>query len=250
MRVAALYDIHGNLDALDAALDAVSESGADCIVVGGDVFPGPMAAESLDRLLALDIPCRWIMGNGDRAVLDERRGAAHDNLPAAVRAIVRWHAAALTVPHERAIAGWPATLRLDVDGVGRVMFVHATPRSDTEIFTERTPAAPLEPIFDDAEADVVVCGHTHMQFDRMIGRTRVVNAGSVGMPFGDPGAHWALLGPGVELRRTPYDQARAAARIQATQYPEAGDYANRYVLSQPTREQMQALYEVSTIARG
>lgn len=247
MRVAALYDIHGNLDALEAALDAVHQSGADVVVVGGDVFPGPLAAEALDRLLALDIPCRWIIGNGDRAVLEERRGAPSDTLPAGVRPIIRWHAEALTAAHERAIARWPATLRLEIDGLGRVLFVHATPRSDTEIFTERTPAARLESIFEAADADVVVCGHTHMQFDRMIGRTRVVNAGSIGMPIGDPGACWVVLGPDVEPRRTPYDFARAAARIQGSAYPGAAEYANEYVLNRPSRERMLELYERSSI---
>ena len=67
--------------------------------------------------------------------------------------------------------------------------------------------------------EVVVCGHTHMQFDRQMGRTRVVNAGSVGEPYGEPGAHWLLLGPDIQLRQTPYDLALAAERIVATAYP-------------------------------
>lgn len=248
MRVAALYDIHGNLDALDAALDAARHSAADLVVIGGDVFPGPLATEALDRLIALDIPCQWIMGNGERAVVNERRSVGSDALPESVRPIIRWHAAALTAAHERAIASWPTTLRLEIEGLGRVVFVHATPRSDTEIFTERTPAAHLEPIFDAADADVVVCGHTHMQFDRMIGRTRVVNAGSVGMPFGDPGAHWALLGPEVELRRTPYDLERAAARIGSSSYPGAAEYAEQYVLNRPSKERMLDQYGKSSIS--
>ena len=238
MRVAALYDIHGNLDALEAVLGELRRNGAELVVIGGDIFPGPLATEALDRLLELDIPCRWIMGNGDRAVLDERRGASADAMPESVRPIIRWQAAALTAAHERAIASWPAMLRLEIDGLGRVVFAHATPRSDTEIFTERTPAARLEPIFDAADADVVVCGHTHLQFNRMVGRTRVVNAGSVGMPFGDAGAHWALLGPEVQLRCTPYDLERAAARIRSSSYPGAAEYAKEYVLNRPSKERM------------
>src|SRR5512147_299949 len=78
VRVAALYDIHGNLDALEAVLGELRRNGAGLVVIGGDIFPGPLATEALDRLLELDIPCRWIMGNGDRAVLDERRGASAD----------------------------------------------------------------------------------------------------------------------------------------------------------------------------
>jgi hypothetical protein len=75
-----------------------------------------------------------------------------------------------------------------------------------------------------------------MQFDRTIGKARVVNAGSVGMPFGEPGADWLLLGPDVELRHTAYDLARAAERILAASYPE--DFAARYVLNWPAAPQM------------
>ena len=71
----------------------------------------------------------------------------------------------------------------------------------------------------------VVCGHTHMQFDRMIGQTRVVNAGSVGEPFGESGAYWLLPGPDVQLRCTSYDLTKAAELIRATQYPQAQESA-------------------------
>jgi hypothetical protein len=73
-----------------------------------------------------------------------------------------------------------------------------------------------------------------MQFDRTIGRTRVVNAGSVGMPFGEPGAYWLLLGPNVELRQTPYDLTTAAERIRDTKYPQADEFAMHNVLQPPT----------------
>lgn len=85
---------------------------------------------------------------------------------------------------------------------------------------------------------VVVCGHTHMQFDRMIGRTRVVNAGSVGMPFGKPGADWLLIAKGIQLRHTPYDLNEAADRIRESGYPEAGDFVARYLLNPPTEKEM------------
>ena len=85
---------------------------------------------------------------------------------------------------------------------------------------------------------MVVCGRTHMQFDRTIGRTRVVNAGSVGMPFGKPGAYWLLLGPDVELRHTRYDLAKAAKRIRATSYPQAQEFADHNVLQPPSEKEM------------
>jgi hypothetical protein len=77
-----------------------------------------------------------------------------------------------------------------------------------------------------------------MPFDRTVGRIRVVNAGSVGMPFGEPGADWLLLGPDVQLRHTPYDLARAAERIRDTAYPQAQDFAARNILRPPSEGEM------------
>ncbi len=105
----------------------------------------------------------------------------------------------------------------------------------TEIFTRLTPDERLLPIFGTLGVALAVCGHTHMQFDRTIGTVRVVNAGSVGMPFGEPGAYWLLLGPDVQLRHTPYDLAVAARRVRATTYPQAEEFAARDVL-QPRTE--------------
>src|SRR5262245_65767576 len=113
------------------------------------------------------------------------------------------------------------TLRLEIAGLGQVLFCHGTPRSETEIITPRAPQERLRELFDGAGVSVAVCGHTHMQFDLMAGGTRVVNAGSVGAPFGTPGADWALLGDDIHLRRTVYDFERAAERVRATSYPEA-----------------------------
>jgi predicted phosphodiesterase len=119
-----------------------------------------------------------------------------------------------------------------------VLFCHATPRNDTEIFTRLTPEERLLPLFAGLGVSTVICGHTHMQFDRMIGRVRVVNAGSVGMPFGSPGADWLLLGPGIELRHTLYDLEQAAERIRGTSYPQAEDFAARNVLRPPSEREM------------
>ena len=119
-----------------------------------------------------------------------------------------------------------------------MLFCHATPRNDTEIFTRLTSEDRLLPVFEGLNVPLVVCGHTHMQFDRTIGRTRVVNAGSVGMPFGEPGAYWLLLGPDVQLRHTPYDLTTAAERIRDTKYPQAQDFAARNVLQPPSEAQM------------
>jgi predicted phosphodiesterase len=193
MRVAALYDIHANLPALEAVLGDIRQAQVDQIVVGGDVVPGPMGRETIACLLDLDIPALFIQGNGDREVVSQISGIETDwfrSSPERWREPVRSSAQQLDAKHARLLADWPKTLSLEIPRVGEVLFCHATPRNDTEMFTRMTPEAALLPVFAEVDAPVVVCGHTHMQFDRMIGKTRVVNAGSVGMPFGDPGAYW------------------------------------------------------------
>jgi predicted phosphodiesterase len=239
--VAALFDIHGNLPALDAVLEEVRRAGVDAVVIGGDVFPGPMPLEVLSRLADLDERVSFIKGNGERLVLASKSGDDISEVPPAYRDVVHWGASILGDDAAEKIAAWPATLRVQVDVLGDVFFCHATPRNDTEIFTRRTAEDRLLPVFRDVGA-LAVCGHTHMQFDRTVGTTRVVNAGSVGMPFGEPGAYWLLLGPGIELRRTAYDLNLAAERIRATRYPKAEEFAAVSVLRPPTEDEMLAAY--------
>ena len=238
MRVAALYDIHGNLPALEAVLEEIQRAHVDRVVVGGDVLPGPMFRETIARLLELDLPVHFIQGNCEVAVLEERAGALSEPLPEQAREIIRWTAQELPAEHAQILAGWPKTLRIEIPAVGDVLFCHGTPRHENEHFTRLTPENRLLPLFEPLEVQLVVCGHTHMQFDRMVGRTRVVNAGSVGMPFGEPGADWLLVGPEVELRHTSYELTKAAETIRRTDYPEAEEYATRYVLQPPSETQM------------
>lgn len=242
MRLAALYDIHGNLPALEAVLADVRALGVDRIVVGGDIFPGPLSIEVLERLIDLDIPCQFIRGNGDRAVLDTWRGAESTSLPASVLPSLRWLARRLDPALANIIAEWPATATVDFGGIGPVLFVHATARNDTDIVTRRTATDRLREHFAGVDADVVVCGHTHMQFDLQLDDKRLVNAGSVGMPFGERGAHWLLLDGNVALQHTLYDFDAAAERIRGSGYPEAEEFAARYVLAPPSEEEMLTLY--------
>jgi predicted phosphodiesterase len=242
MTVAALYDIHGNLPALEAVLREIRATKLDLIVVGGDVLPGPMPVETLTCLLDLETPVQFIQGNGEVAVLAELEGAAAYALPEQAREAVRWNAQQLSPEHTRVLASWPRTLRFQIPSLGEVLFCHATPRNENECFTRLTPDERLLPLFQGIGATMVVCGHTHMQFDRAIGQTRVLNAGSVGMPFGAPGADWLLLGPEVQLRHTIYDLPQAAERIRGTKYPQAEDFAVRNILQPPSEEEMLKLF--------
>jgi predicted phosphodiesterase len=247
MRVAALCDIHGNLPALDAVLDEIRQLGVDHIIVGGDVLPGPMPRETMARLLALEIPTQFVYGNGELAMLAQLTATDPSAvtywgttggfvLPEPMREMIRWTARQVR-EYQDVLASWPLTTSVEIGGLGTVLFCHATPRNETEIFTKRTPEERLVPVFAGVDASVVVCGHTHMQFDRTVGRLRVVNAGSVGMPFGTTGADWLLLGPGIELRKTSYDTTGAAEQFRRTDYPMVEEMAVRYILNSPPEEE-------------
>jgi predicted phosphodiesterase len=238
MRVAAIYDIHDNLPALEAVLQEIRHAEVDHVLVGGDVLPGPMPCETLACLVDLGIPLRCIYGNGEVAVPEQMAGKEPAAVPEPYRPIIRWTAKQLSPEHERLLSAWAKTLRVEIGGLGEVLFCHATPRNENEWFTRLTPEDRVLPAFEGVDAAVVVCGHTHMQFDRIIGGIRVVNAGSVGMPFGEPGADWLLLGPDIQLRHTPYDLTKAAERIRGTQYPQAQDFAARNVLYPPSAAKM------------
>ena len=235
--VAALFDIHGNLPALEAVLDDFRRLTIDEVIVGGDVFPGPMSIAVLDRLSRLEVPVRYIRGNGDRVVLAARAGRDISEVPKAFQDIVHWGAESLNDERDASMAAWPLTLRTRVQGLGEVLFCHATPDSDRQIFTKLTSESRLRPLFDPLDVAVIVCGHTHMQFDRYVGSKRIVNAGSVGMPFGKPGAYWALLGPEIELRHTQYDLRRATDRVRATRYPRAEEF-EKSIIAPPSEEEM------------
>ena len=238
MPVAAIYDIHGNLPALETVLEEIRRADVDRIVIGGDVVPGPMPRETLARLLNVEIPIQFIQGNGEVAVLEQMAGKEPAKVPEQFREVIRWTARQLDPEDQCLLASWPKTLRLEIPGLGKALFCHATPRNENEVFTRLTAEDRLSSIFEGVNATVVVCGHTHMQFDRMMGRIRVVNAGSVGMPFGEPRAHWLLLGPDVQFRRTPYDLAKAAERIRKTKYPQAQEFAEHNVLHPPSEKEM------------
>jgi predicted phosphodiesterase len=243
VRLAAIYDIHGNLPALEAVLEEIKQADVDRIVVGGDVVPGPLPQETIGKLLDLKCPIDFIHGNGELAVLQQFRGEVPSMMPEQVRPLIEWTARHLSSEYRRLFDRWPRTIQVELPPLGKVMFCHATPRNELEVFTAITPAEHLEPIFVGVDASIVVCGHTHMQFDRMVGDVRIVNAGSVGMPFGKPGAYWLMLGPDIEFRRTQYDLQKAAARVRQSNYPQAEQFATNNILNPPSEEQMLEVFK-------
>jgi len=236
VRVAALYDVHGNLPALDAVLAEVGTQDVDRIVVGGDVLWGPFQSECIAALRAHD--ALFVAGNCERDVL-----AAADTSSA-------WCRDQLTEGELDFVSRWPMTVELAVEGLGTVVFCHATPRSDIENLTRTSPDADVAKKLADVTADVVVCGHTHVQYDRRVsGGPRVVNAGSVGMPFqGEPGAFWALLDSDVELRRTSYDAEAALVSLASTGFPSAEEIFGDSVRGAASAESATAHFESKRVA--
>jgi len=228
--VAVLSDIHANLPALDAVLAEPDVAAADAIVLLGDIALGPMPAETLDVLAGLGERAVWVHGNCEREMVTVFDGG---NVPGPNGEQAAASAALIGRPYRDMLDGLPLTVMLDVSGLGQTLFCHASPRRDEEMVLVDSPPERWEAAFSGLDPGVraVVCGHTHMQFDRLAAGRRVINPGSVGMPYGPPGAHWALLGPGVVLRRTEYDTTAAAAQIAASRYPGGAEWAREYVLS-------------------
>ena len=221
MRVAALYDVHGMVQALDAVLAEPDLASADTIVIGGDVAAGPFPHETLARMRALGDRALWVRGNADR----ELNGWAREQLGEEGAAFLR------DLPRGQAL--------------GRVLFCHATPRSDEEILTAISPKEAWLEAFAGVDADLVVAGHTHMQLDRTVGDVRFVNAGSVGMPYEDEvAAFWTLIASDeVEFRKTPFDIERAAAEIEASGWPGAQEFVAENLFAAPSREEATRLFE-------
>lgn len=230
-RVVVLSDVHGVLPALEAVLAEPDVRSADLVVLTGDLAAGPQPVETLDLLDSLGDRAVWVRGNADRELVEMARGET-GSIP---DPIAPWAASALRPDQVEWLAGLPLSVVIDIAGIGLTVFCHATPRDDTEVVLVDSRPERWAEVFAVLDDDVaaVVCGHTHL-FSRLVDRRLVVNPGSVGMPYGGPGAHWAVIGgrERVSLRRTDFDLDEACARIAtASGYPEAGEWADVYVRS-------------------
>lgn len=227
--VVVLSDIHGALPALEAVLNEPEVTSADRLVLTGDIAAGPMPVETLDLLVSLGQRVIWVRGNADRELVSVARGGDCDH------EVSRWAGTQLRPEQVDLLAGLPHPVTLDVDGFGRVTFCHGTPRDDDEVVLVDSSLSRWAEVFSTLDPDVstVVCGHTHMPFQRLVDRRLVVNPGSVGMPYGQPGPHWALLRDGVvQLRRTQVDPEWLARRTtESSGFPGVAGWADDYVRS-------------------
>jgi putative phosphoesterase len=239
MRIAVISDVHANVPALRAVLADIEAAAPDAVVSCGDVAAGPLPGLTIGLLRGLDMPVYCVSGNSDRAMIE-----TFDGTPDAGGMLTAWASTQLTRDERDYLATFAATLTFDIDELGPVLFCHATPRSDEEVILATSSQHHLDAALAGVREPTVVCGHTHMQFDRQADRYRLVNVGSVGMPYGQPGAYWALLGPGVSLRRTSYDLQAAASEIRRTsRWPEAESFVAQSVLQPLSADEALAYFQ-------
>ena len=229
MRVAALCDVHGNLPALEAVLAELRSLDVDRIVCGGDVVAGPYPQDCLDRLRGVEAV--FVRGNADRYLVE-----MHDGTRVAEGGLIdEWVVTQLEPQHVEFLRSFEPTISLD-----GVLYCHATPQGDEPIFTERSPDERVRELLGDVEERTVVVGHTHMQFDRVVDGIRVLNAGSVGLPYGTANACWALVVDGEpQLRETPYPREAVSLSPYAKLEP---------FLTETPREEAIAFFESQAAA--
>jgi putative phosphoesterase len=234
VRIAVLSDVHGVLPALEAVLAEPAVRSADRIVLTGDHAAGPMPVETLDALAALEDRAVWVRGNADRELVTLRDGGE----TSVSDPIASWAAAQLRPDQVARLDSLPLSVTLDLGRFGRTVFCHATPRDDEEVVLVDSRPDRWTAVFStmDSSVSTVVCGHTHMPFMRLVDRRLVVNPGSVGMPYGGAGAHWALLDTSdaaVTLRVTPFDLDAACIRlVNESRYPRVAEFADYFIRSQ------------------
>jgi len=205
MRVAALYDVHGNVRALEAVLADAGD--VDVYLFGGDVFWGPWPGETLELVQSLGERAHFVRGNWERYLLEGRDDWTAQHVSADV------------------VREWPLTLTLD-----DVVYCHATPARDDAVVLPQLERSDWSAF----TASLTVCGHTHVQF----AVDRIVNPGSVGLPTVRAAAWWAFVENGdVELRTSEYDTAGTADAMRNSRMPEAAELADE-VLRPPTVEQL------------
>jgi predicted phosphodiesterase len=219
VRIAALYDVHGMPWALEAVLRELDDEGVRLVLYGGDLLDGPFP--DLAYELARSVEFSFVRGNCERVPSDwDRKLLSEDDL---------WF-----------LAQQPLTQSFD-----GVLYCHAAPDDDMPITTVFTPDEVIAERFGGCEERTIVIGHTHQQFDRHVGDLRVVNAGSVGMPYeGEVAAFWTLVVDGEpQFRKTPFDVGQAIAEIESSGWPQAEAFIAENLRTAVTREEAIAAFQ-------
>jgi len=212
MKVAALYDIHGMPWAFEAVLADVEAERVDAIVLGGDYLYGPYPRQTVERVRSLD--AHVLRGNCEDLAEE-------------------WERAELAPGDLEWLQSLPLTATID-----GVVYCHASPTSNTPVTTAITPGNAVRRTFAGTTGTVVI-GHTHHQFDRVFGELRVVNAGSVGMPYeGEVAAFWLVIEDGEpRFRRTPFDVGLAVEAVRRSAWPHAQAFADENLVAVVDRDE-------------
>jgi predicted phosphodiesterase len=209
-------------------LAEVEREQPDLILFCGDLTWGPLPEETLALVEPLE--ARFVRGNAERALISSFMELSADATERE-RFLVERH----DEPARSFLSGFDEAVVVDVDGLGPTRFCHGSPRSDEELVTPETPVERVREFLAGVGEAAVVTAHTHVSYERVVDGTRLLNPGSVGLPYeGRSGAYWALLGPGVEHRRTEYDLADAERRFRASPNPFA-DLTMELLGTPPTR---------------
>ena len=233
MKIAVLSDVHGNIVALEAVLkDLGRQASVDHIVVAGDLFSfGPAPNDVLAKLKQLSHAC-FLLGNTDRYLLEGTYPSSYGTGDWQDKLLFsfQWTAEQLDEEGLRFLRALPF-LQIISEGSYQLLAVHGSPRSDEEGLTENTEASELEEMAIEPQVSVLACGHTHIPVDRLIGGVRLVNVGSVGLPFdGDSRACYAIVSglavngnaaTQVQLRRVAYDVEKVVDQFRACDHPAA-----------------------------
>ena len=226
MKIAVFSDIHANIHALEAVLQDIERQRPDRVFCLGDLVGyGAFPNLVIERIRALDIPT--IMGNYDDGVGYERGecGCAYktpEDRERGHQSIV-WTTNEVTPANKAFLRGLPPNLEVNKNGI-RVKLVHGSPRRINEYLYEDRPLATFEKVLEAAGSDVLVCGHTHLPYHRVIGERHIVNDGSVGKPkHGDPKACYVTLTVNgnleVKFHYVDYDFGAAARAVEAVGLP-------------------------------
>jgi predicted phosphodiesterase len=241
MRIAALYDIHGNYPALEAVVQELHIAKPDKVVIGGDIVSGPMPNETMKCLMELGNDVVWVLGNGDVDVSERKiNGNINNSLSEQAKVITEWVANIIDESMARFLISLPINHFIRDDKLGMIGFCHATPNDYNYVFTPVTPNGEVKKVFNNEMEGYFICGHTHIQFEKTIDNLKIVNAGSVGMPFSEEhGAEWLLLENGViRFMKTKYDIDLAKKQIKQTTYPFKDEFIETNVINPKRPEEM------------
>jgi predicted phosphodiesterase len=231
VRIAALYDVHGNVHALEAVLADVEHEGVDVVLFGGDLAWGPFPRETVELARSLS-NAEFVRGNADEMNSPEATSEEFEDRRAFV--VERLDEEQIEWLETRPFS-WSAD---------DTLFVHANPRDIETPYFEWSPEEKLVEAMADVAESRVVSGHVHMQCDRAVGDKHWTCAGSVGMPYeAAPGAYWLLLVDGVpEFKRTDYDREAAATAVRSSGHPLAQELADENILHVPSPAEVRATW--------